>query len=402
MKYRKLCEIFFFITCISGFLFQLHQVSQVYFRYQTTSKILIHVREIDEFPSIFFCPAFYYLLNRSEYKNYGISSEIPNNYSKILTELSTLTVKQILELTPNTLSIIKSCEIRDDNTSTFVQQNSSECYNFFEIIKSVNGERICYRIAPRNVTKYSTGNAASSLTDVTSVYKITFNPFFGRPRFGFIISHFSHGADPLYSRMFAAKFKNEKTINESTFCVYGQAKEIIKLPDPYDTRCRPHHKRQVCYEDCLIARLSIINRMPWSGFHTKPLNILLFTPLDYNNETMARVAHNSFNQCHQECKIRAECNTRLTITTTFMYSSLNFVIEAMIPSQPFTEIAAIPLVTLVEYMVQVGSCFGVWFGLSVVSFNPTKWLPGNRKQIVVVQKVQKLTVGGRLPSVVDT
>ena len=400
MKYRKLCEIFFFITCISGFLFQLHQVSWVYFRYQTTSKILIHVKEIDDFPSVFFCPAYYYLLNRSDYKNYNISSEIPNNP---LTELSTLTVKQILELTPKTSSIMKSCAIRDDNTSTVAQQNPSECHNFFVIKKFVNGERICYRIGPRNVTKYSVGNAASSLTHVTSVFTITFNPFFGRTKFGFIISYSSdYKLDPLYSRMFAAKFKNQRTINESTFCVYGEANEITKLPDPYDTQCMPGHKRQECYESCLIDRFSSINRMSWSGFHSKPLHIPLFTPLDYNNKTMARVARKSFHQCHQKCKIRAECITRFTVTTIYMYSSLDFVIDAMIPSRPFTEIAAIPLLTLVEYIIQVGSCFGVWFGLSVVSFNPTKWLLGNRKQIVVVQKIQKITVRGRLPSVVDT
>ena len=389
MKTVQACNIFFFVSCISGFAFQLHQVSNVYFKYQTTSKTLIQVKEVDDYPDVIYCPAYYYMLNRANADKYGIMKDTPTTLKDIVTDLSKLKIKEILELTPDTTSIIETCEIRDQNKSIVNQLNSTDCYKFFTINKSVNGERICYRFTPSVTKKYSVGNVASSLTHMTNLYSIRFYPHFGAACFGFIMSYFLKEKDPLYSRMFAAKFKNGKTMNQSGLSVHGETTEIRRLPDPHDTQCFPGHDRQVCYEACLIEKFKAIERVPWSGFHSDPLELRMFTPLDYDNQTMASIAQESLDQCHNKCKIKTECFTKFSVTSAHEHRTTYFVINSMIPSRPSTSILTIPYLTLIEYIIQVGSCFGVWFGLSILSFNPTKWFLGNQKQTIIVNKISK-------------
>ena len=46
---------------------------------------------------------------------------------------------------------------------------------------------------------------------------------------------------------------------------------------------------------------------------------------------------------------------------------------------------------LVEYIVQIGSSFGMWFGLSISSFNPMKGTIFENNEKVVVQSQQRQT-----------
>ena len=379
MKLLNVCNIFFGVICIAGFVFQLYQVSSVYFRYESTSRTVMEIREIESTLAIAYCPAYYYMLNRTNHKERGISAEAPKGLEKELEELSHLTIRQILELTPDTRSIIKSCEIRDDNRSIIVQLKSLECLQFFKLRKSVNGERICYRFEPRYETTYSVGNVASSLTHISEVYSIAFHPFFGVAKFGFIITYFpdtTGSSDPLISRIFGAKFENANTVNLTKISVYGESNEVRTLPKPYDTQCIPNLNKHLCYEDCLIKRFETIGKVPWSGFLTEPSDLKMFTQLDYANKTMGFVAQDSLEKCHRRCKINTECVTTYTITRIVEHSSESFRIHSMLPGRPLTSIRTIPYLTLIEYIIQVGSCCGIWFGLSIVSFNPSKWLLG--------------------------
>ena len=393
MKSQQVCNIFFAFVCIAGFLFQLHQVSDMYFRYESTSRTIMKVREVELCPSITYCSPYYYMLNRTKHNEYGVSAEVPKGLENVLQELSNLSIRQILELTPDTRSIIKSCEIRDDNRSIIVELKSLECLQFFKLRKSVNGERICYRFEPRYETTYSVGNVASSLTHISEVYSIAFHPFFGVAKFGFIITYFpdtTGSSDPLISRIFGAKFGNANTMNLSKISVYGESNEVRTLPKPYDTQCIPGLNKHFCYESCLTHRFEAIGKVPWSGFYTEPSDLKMLTQLDYANEAMGFVVQDSLERCHRQCKINTECLTTYTITRIVEHSSESFEIHSMLPGRPWTSIRTIPYLTLIEFIIQVGSCCGIWFGLSIVSCNPSKWLSG---------KVSKSTLRGHHLSV---
>ena len=381
--HKRILSLLFVLLCVSGFMIQVEQVSEIYFRFRTTTKTEFQVKETEQYQMIDFCPRYLDLLDRTRYKEYGIQKNLPRNLTMIFEELSILTVKQILDLTPSSEEIIQMCLVRKGIMSSVKSlKRPEECLDFFEVSKSVNGEKVCYRFMPRNQSSYSVGDVASSLTHMNIVWEITLQPVLGKTIFGFFINHFTYSSeggslDPLVSRMFGIKIDNANTFNESGFFVYGQSFEIKRLPHPYDSQCTPNHDRQACYEECLIDRFKSINRIPWSGFHRKHIDKKIYTYKDNNsNKTMARVAETAFKECHTSCKIKTECQTIFSITSVQENVSLRkrFYIASMVPGGPRIWVYTVPLLTLIEYVVQVGSCCGIWFGLSIVSLDPVKWM----------------------------
>ena len=102
----------------------------------------------------------------------------------------------------------------------------------------------------------------------------------------------------------------------------------------------------------------------------------MLTRLDLDNKTILEFAEQSFENCYFRCKLKAECLTQFSRTIVQVFPSqypLPF-IASMVPSLPHISLYAVPLLTLIEYVIQLGSCFGIWFGLSIISLNPIKML----------------------------
>ena len=387
LLHKRILSIIFSLVCILGFLIQLDQVSEVYFSFQTTTRIEYLIKETENYQTIFFCPRYFELINRTEGEKFGIKPHPPADYFGVVEEVSTLTVKQVMDLTPDPHSVIYTCSLRDSRVSTISVVNWTECSKFFSISKAVNGERICYRFLPKALTNYSVGDVASSVTHMNLVYGFTFTPLLSKTVFAIFISDFvdpQNLRDPLYSRLFSSKSINFEGFHKLSFSVYGEMTEIIRLPPPYDTRCTPNHDRQYCYEQCLEEKLKVVNRLPGSGFHWQHLEIKVFTQKDYFNKTMEYVAQKAFCECHKSCKIKTECNSKFSRTSIQAFFSNNFYVASMVPATAHISSTTVPLLTLIEYVIQVGSCCGIWFGLSIISFNPIKLAANKRKQTVKV------------------
>ena len=410
----KCCwTLIFVIICVSGFVFQLYKISEVYFKYSTTSKIEVNVRETETYKTIVFCPRFPDLLDRSRFEEFRIFPQIPQNFEDMATELAKLTIKDIIQLTPSTSNVIDTCFDRDSERGTTYEMNKTECYKIFTVSKAVNGERICYMIMPRTVRKYSVGDVASSMMFMNVVYELDLNPIFGKTLLAYFITDFvdpENIRNPLYSRLFASRMLNLSSFNKSKFAVYGKSTEISRLPPPHETNCLQQHDRQFCYENCLIKKFMKVNRVPWSAFISQQLDMHMFTPKDWDNITQASMATESLRKCHVQCKIQTECYTAFTETSVVeVVDNINYGsngktitrVASMVPSGPHTTAVSVPLLSLVEYIIQVGSCFGVWFGLSIISFNPVKWkiLQSNstiernvkHRRLFTVSKIQLLT-----------
>ena len=385
MNIKGISSCLFFVICFSGFIFQLHQVSELYFRYQTTSKTELQVREVEEYQTIMYCPRFVDLLNRTNYQEYGLRATPPTSAKDIEEDLNSLTIKDILKLTPSESEAIHNCYLTKDirqNTSGIFYLEHEQCYDYFKVIKSINGERVCYSLMPRKRRSYSVGDAASSQTHTNTVYQIVLNPSLSKTILGYFITYLvdpDKEVDPLDSRIYQARVWNTFTLNQSRCAIYGESTDIHRLPPPYDTRCNPGHNREVCYEECLIQNFRTINRIPWSGFHKHKQNIKMLTSSDLRNSTMSSHTAFWFNQCHLKCKLKTECQTEFSRTFVQEYQNRNhlhtsnFAIISMVPIGPHTSLRTVTILTLVEYIIQIGSCIGVWFGLSIISFNPVKW-----------------------------
>ena len=299
-------------------------------------------------------------------------------------QLENLTVRHILEMTPPEFDTMTSCSVRKGTISSPENLNERECLDFFKVTKFVTGERICYTFTPRIMANYSVGDVASSYNFVGILYQIFFKSIVSKTTYAFIISsvlnpNSTEKEDPLHSRAFQAHADNAKTFSQSRIFVSGDSIEINRLPPPHDTKCTPDHDQEVCYESCLKDKFTTIHRLPWSGFHRQKLDIKILTPTDLLNETISRHVADSFQECQSLCKLKTECLTKFSRTTIEEYQGDSFVISSMLPSLPHMSIYAIPSLTLVEYIVQLGSSFGMWFGLSIISFDPVNWKVTQKK-----------------------
>ena len=375
MNGKKIFSRGFMLFCLLGFLVQVQQVSQLYFRFQTTSRTSFQIREINNYQSIMYCPRFFELIHRQNKEKIRTSGQLSLSLDQYFRYLSNLTIKDILELTPPVSEIIDGCIIRFGKMSTPTVFDNSKCKIYFNVTKSVFGEKICYTFIPRfEANGFSVGDIATSLTHTGSVYRIVPRPTILLSFYASFISVVNGNIkDFLHSRLFQAKTTNEKTFNQSRILVHGDSIEINRLPPPFDTACTPRHDREMCYENCLVKKLKVINRLPWSGFHSEKFDMKMLTPLQLLNETISEFVGQSFEECHSLCKLKTECFSQFSRTTILEYQAKFSYFISALPSQPHMSVFAISTLTLIEYIVQMGSCFGIWFGMSIISVNPVKW-----------------------------
>ena len=331
-----------------------------------------------------YCPRIFDLIDGNKKKAFGMEPILTSKLDQYLRYLSNLTVKDILELTPPESEAIDHCMIRLGKMSTPNHLDTFKCRAYFNVTKSVSAERICYTFIPKfERNSLSVGDVATSFTHIGSVYRIVPRSSISNTIFASFISvDNGHVKEILHSRLFQAKTVNGMTLNRSRILVHGDSIEIKRLPPPFDTACTPHHDREICYEDCLVKKLKVINRLPWSGYHSQKLNIKMLTPAEFLNETISEYVGQSFEECHSLCKLKTECSTEFSRTTILEYQAKFFYLVSALPSQPHMSVFAIPTLTLIEYIVQIGSCFGIWFGMSIVSINPVKWKVSQGKDLI--------------------
>ena len=192
MNFEKISLRLFSIICLLGFLVQLQQVFELYFRFQTTSKTMYEIREFDDHQSIMYCPRFADLIDKNAIsfnENPGLSKESLQQYFRKLDKtVSNLTIKKILELTPPESGVIQECVVRQGKMFKPAFFSDNECETFFKVTKSVNGERICYTFIPKMREAYSIGSIATSSTYIGVVYQITLNPLISKSIVAMFIS----------------------------------------------------------------------------------------------------------------------------------------------------------------------------------------------------------------------
>ena len=375
MNCDKLFSRAFSFICLLGFLVQVQQVSQLYFRFQTTSRTSFQVREINNYQSIMYCPRFFEIVDRNKEKGFGMPAQLSKTFNQYLRYLSNLSVKDVLELTPPESEAIHGCTVRLGKTSTPTVFDNSKCKLYFNVTKSVFAEKICYTFIPTfDGNGFSAGDIASSFTYTGTVYNIIPAASISSSFYASFISVDNGNVeDFLHSRLFQVNTANQRTFNQSRILVFGDSIEIMRLPPPFDTACTAGHDQEICYEGCLIDKFKVINRLPWSGFHSQKLDMKILNPIEFSNETILDYAGQSLEECHSLCKQKTECFTQFSKTTILESQATSFYLTSALPSQPHMSVFAIPSLTLVEYIVQMGSCFGMWFGMSIISINPIKW-----------------------------
>ena len=381
LHFKELFTVLFIVICFSGFLFQLQQVSQSYFRYQTISRLKVNVKDSETYSQIYFCARYAEVLDRSNYKEYkGLRSVPPIELVDLIDEMSNLTIRHIFKLTPSINEVISRCVIRTNIFEIPEVHLNESCNRLINVSKSVNGEHICYAFQINGQQEYSMSAVAASMNYISHVYEIQLSDKLSSVMaVNFImrtVNVVSPGAIyPLHSKIFAARLENIKTMKNSKIFLYPETTKIHRLPPPFDTHCSNGVQSQWCYEQCLVTNFQKIGRVPWSSFIDEQVDLVMLTIRDFKNKTISNFTEASFRKCFRMCRRKTDCESEFTKTTAVeaFGATHNLTrIAAMVPSEGAVDITSVQLMPFIDFVVQVGSCFGTWFGLSVFSISPLK------------------------------
>jgi hypothetical protein len=218
------------------------------------------------------------------------------------------------------------------------------------------------------------------------LYSVSFNisPSFETVQFLKIIVN-EHDQRPFRSAAFTPlveRFFNNKTklarYNWFTTTYYIVTNEL--LPAPYATKCMDYSTlgyldSEDCTKKCLIRQSMIaFQRYPYSIYEGQPLNNKIITVSQLQtNSSMNKMLYRFESKCMKECK-KFGCNLNYTITQVTKDPNNDYItFNVHIPQFPNYFIKFRAKLSFIEYFIYVLSCFGTWFGLSILSLNPFRY-----------------------------
>lgn len=146
------------------------------------------------------------------------------------------------------------------------------------------------------------------------------------------------------------------------------------LPQPYATECRDYHlegmsSRAECFESCV----KVTSLKSWGDFH----DIIAIYPeyqaikeqyLNVTSKHRIPKVDPIADICSRQCR-QKECHSEVYVPViervTRTHLDLNQVSITLSPN-PVITTETIPQVSLIQYLTDVGSSLGIWFGLTIV------------------------------------
>jgi hypothetical protein len=156
--------------------------------------------------------------------------------------------------------------------------------------------------------------------------------------------------------------------------VAGDLYVIQKLPKPYDTRCTNNRGEDEysCSQKCNNDIYSHYRLAPPMDVILKPTNLRPFLVAQKDNESLIRQIKGKLENCKMDCH-RPLCFDWYSVTQTFPlpFMELNSIsIASTCSNRPTTQIVFNSKLTIIDYIVYLSGCFGIWLGVSVISLNP--------------------------------
>ena len=375
----------YYLICLLGFLYQSGNLCYDYFQYKTNS--IVEISAADEYPyqSLGICLHYHYLLNRSHYQEYDIaatSEEVSNSLETDRMawdkDYSALTQRQVLELTPETTDVVIGCRLRDKNNLRVRSYNASQCLTNFTVRKGVRGEEICYHIYPKNDMTFSWSKVATSYHNQERVYDFTLNFKTSITMKATLLSFAPTiiGKRPLLSRNFAQRmsiYSNNIILLSSLINTY------YSLPPPYDTQCKADLVPQICLYSCMLPKLSLLNRLPYSSLLNEPTNQKILNHQDMKNSSISKDIAKYSRRCSKKCS-GDPCHEIVTFTASNIYAeeSQYLTLVSILPSAPTIKIYYTPSTGPLQFFLYICNCFGIWFGLSILSLDPHAFWQKNK------------------------
>lgn len=153
------------------------------------------------------------------------------------------------------------------------------------------------------------------------------------------------------------------------------------LPPPYSTQCDeyPFHNgsRKICINECIDKYVQgVFGKVPFNVPRVIPCDMRPIGGNDISNLTFTRLLDALEKRCEDRC-VRMACMDTFYTTNLQKEEKDEFggvSMHILAPKSAEISVMNKETLTLTDFFVYVTSCFGTWFGLSVLSFQPSSLL----------------------------
>ena len=380
LRYKSSCNnaivtVASLLFCVTGCGFQLSQVGKVYFSYKSRADLTISLAVKLQLPYISLCFRFMDLIDKFEQEahNNSFNSRELNGvngdwYYKFW---STLKIREIFNYTPPIDDLVLSCFIRNEKNLWIVDANSKqECLKKIKSAKYIHRELICYKIDPfiNNETIESLP-VANSIEFYNSQFMIVLNhTSFKRALFMASFVHIPGSSEYIDSTQNKLEVLSDDE-EKGDFFVWYTTVTLNKLPPPFDTACEQGLSNTTGTEiglQCMNVKLKrkFEKVFPFPHLYNYNSNDTLLSAHDLaTNPAIANEVSRQRTRC-----IRSRIKCKLLHTQSYVSirtGKRGSNIYVYIPITTTFSVDSTPNMVLMDFVIYMCSCLGIWIGFSV-------------------------------------
>ena len=366
------------LICFPGFIIQVGHVTERHFEYQTRTVVELTIPNDIMMPFVSACFRINDVMKfdtvRQIYNRTGIKHWSTGIYwNGFYHDTADFTVKEWFDFTPSTDEVLRNirpaCRVRIPKRFVPFEFKKIDCFKQSNIVKYFDREFVCYRYEPKftnqtlSLTEYTMAPGSTGI-----IYDIYFNASFIHNYQYVSLSVQSNDSSYLYNTVFASSHKLSG-YHHFKLDVHYQEVERVRMREPYDTRCvkipgnyttgAEYRLAQINYET--MERMDKV--IPFVATSNGSLQQKLFSILDFRNQTIVT----QLNQMIDSRKELKECKTKYFITKAKPANDDTFAITLYWPQNDKVKVRYVPQSEAIDYVVYIGSCVGMWFGLSALS-----------------------------------
>ena len=394
--WRAISYVIFGSICLGGWIWQTKEVSEIYFSYQTLTKIRFEFPERLAAPAVSICIKYQEIMDLKKYsKERKVDVRQRGFYHR-----ANYNVSDLFEFTPNPNETVSFCQTRRRSNSYNVRyfRDGRKCaHNLFNITKYYYLDYICYKYVNTRLMKsrISYHNYAVSPQLSTVMYGFTFSH---RLKAANSIKLFAHSATKLPYRSLLISTVVDRGIDrrtgiarQSKFAATFTIMTEDRLPPPYDTKCFNYstvgHDSEIdCRQECIKNQtITQLGKIPFSTIQERPIEMKHLSHNDVRIENITRVVKKIEEFCHLKCS-KCDCQIRAILTEKNIDEGDNseqfkhFSLWMLVPTKPFVHVAFHPVMNFIEYLTLCLSTLSTWLGISFFHFNPL-WMKKKYRMI---------------------
>lgn len=373
---RRMISLIFYSICITGFLYQVERMSSMFFQYKTSSTVqhVMHARL--SAPTISLCIRYTDIVDWDKlYQDHRIRERMhrPSHFKDLMHGQSLLTIRDILDYTPNVTDILT--DVHHRSPGSYLEHHTNRPGDILNVTKYYMQENICYRMMAINHQEMLIQRISSSLFHSGLMFKLTLS-LAKADVFTLTLHHDEMSTTSFYfgqtmNRL--ADFYSLKPVATAFYYTYA-INQIRLLEAPYDTRCiKSREHKSECLHECLTKHMIAgVGRAPFQTYIGHGMDFKHVNHYDLQNHTIKSI----FNQVDQFCSKKCftiACAFDFICTSidhVFQDLSQRFEIMIMVPKIPGIRVFTIKSLNLSSFLTYVCSCFSSWFGISVVMLDP--------------------------------